>query len=254
MPNEGGSSWKSPTLGREHYALHCARSQRNAIQIVTAVHSRPTHTAFFLFMLRLKHSRPLFVGGTRYCFQHPQHANRCIKVLRPDRTGAARKVLRRDFKRYLPERYLDDQLKEIKAYRELLTRASEQLWRHVPRYHGTEETDMGTGIVTQLMRNADGTWPMNLEQLLPEGMTPELESGIERFVLAVAELRILSRDLLPHNIIAVEESGEYRVMLVDGIGNAEAIPVSTWSAYFAGRKTARKIARFRQRCAALLPA
>ncbi|WOJ95492.1 YrbL family protein [Congregibacter brevis] len=204
-------------------------------------------------MLKLKHSRPLFVGGTRYCFQHPEHANRCVKVLRPDRTGAARKILRKDFKRHLPARFLDDQRKEIKAYRELLTRASETLWRYVPRYHGTEETDMGIGIVTQLMRNADGSWPKNLEQILVDGMSPELEAGIEEFLTAVGDLRILSRDLLPHNIVAVKEDTGYRVMLVDGIGNAELIPLSTWSGFFARRKTQRKIRRFRQRCALLLP-
>lgn len=204
-------------------------------------------------MLKLRHTRPLFVGGTRYCFQHPVHANRCVKVLRPDRTGAARKLLRKDFKKHLPARFLDDQRKEIKAYRELLTRASETLWRYVPRYHGTEETDMGIGIVTQLMRDVDGSWPQNLEQLLPLGMTPELEQGIEEFLDGVGRLRILSRDLLPHNIIAVREKSGYRVMLVDGIGNAELIPLSTWSGFFADRKTRRKIRRFRQRCAALLP-
>ncbi|WOJ94474.1 YrbL family protein [Congregibacter variabilis] len=204
-------------------------------------------------MLKLKNSRPLFVGGTRYVFQHPEHANRCIKVLRPDRTGTARKILRKDFKRHLPARFLDDQLKEIKAYRELLSRASETLWRYVPRYHGTEETDMGVGIVTQLMRNADGSWPKNLEQILSNGTDPALEAGIEEFVDAVGKLRILSRDLLPHNIIAVKEDSGYRVMLVDGIGNAELIPLSTWSGFFARRKTQRKIRRFRQRCALLIP-
>ncbi|MFT4768344.1 MAG: hypothetical protein ACI8RN_001479 [Glaciecola sp.] len=204
-------------------------------------------------MLKLKNSRPLFVGGTRYVFQHPEHANRCVKVLRPDRTGAARKVLRKDFKRHLPARFLDDQLKEIKAYRELLTRASETLWRYVPRYHGTEDTDMGVGIVTQLMRNADGSWPRNLEQMLVNGTDSALEAGIEEFVESVGKLRILSRDLLPHNIIAVTEENGYRVMLVDGIGNAELIPLSTWSGFFAKRKTQRKIRRFRQRCAMLLP-
>lgn len=204
-------------------------------------------------MLKLKHSRPLFVGGTRYCFQHPEHSNRCIKVLRPDRTGRARKLMRRDFKRFLPERFLDDQRKEISAYRELLSRPSEALWRHVPRYHGTEDTDMGVGIVTQLMRNDDGSWPLNLQNLLPGGMTPELEKGIAEFESAVGQLRILSRDLLPHNIIAVRERQGYRVMLVDGIGNAEFIPLSTWSRFFADRKTARKLRRFRQRCELLLP-
>lgn len=204
-------------------------------------------------MIKLKHSRPLFVGGTRYCFQHPQHRDRCIKVLRPDRTGAARKLLRRDFKRWLPERYLDDQRKEIRAYRELLENASERLWRYVPRYHGTVDTDMGIGIVTQLMRNADGSWPSNLEALLPGGMTPELEEGIERFLEGVSGMRILTRDLLPHNMIAVRETRGYRVMVVDGIGNAELIPISSWFDSFARRKTQRKIQRFRQRSAALLP-
>jgi hypothetical protein len=205
-------------------------------------------------MLKLRHTRPLFVGGTRYVFQHPEHASRCVKVLRPDRTGAARKQLRRDFKRYLPARFLDDQLKEIKAYSELMPQASEALWRHVPRYHGTVATDMGTGIVTQLMRNADGSWPKNLRELLPGGMTEELAAGIREFEDAVQQLRILSRNLLPHNIIAVREERSYRVMLVDGIGNSELLPVSTWSKYFADRKTARKILRFRKRCAELLPA
>lgn len=216
----------------------------------TARRPLPPH----LRMLKLRHTKPVFVGGTRYCFQHPEHANRCVKVLRPDRTGAARKMLRRDFKRYLPARFLDDQRKEIKAYAELLTRASEPLWRHVPRYHGTQDTDMGIGIVTQLMRNADGTWPKNLEQLLREGMDEDLQKGIDEFLQAVSRLRILSRDLLPHNIIAVREPGGYRVMLVDGIGNAELIPLSTWSAFFANRKTQRKIQRFKQRCERLLSA
>lgn len=205
-------------------------------------------------MMKLRHSRPLFVGGTRYCFQHPEHRNRCVKVLRPDRTGAARKLLRQDFKRYLPERYLDDQRKEIKAYLELMPQASEALWRHIPRYHGTVDTDMGIGIVTQLMRNSDGSWPKNLRDLLPEGMTDALAAGIEEFEQAVCDLRILSRNLLPHNIIAVDEDGRYRVMLVDGIGNSELIPMSTYSHFFADRKTARKIQRFRSRCAELLPA
>lgn len=204
--------------------------------------------------LRLRHTRPLFVGGTRYGFQHPRHADRCVKVLRPDRTGAARRVTRRDFKRWLPARFLDDQRKEVAAYRALLPRAGEALWRHVPRYYGTVDTDMGVGIVTQLLRNADGACADNLQALLPRGLDSELAAGIDEFLRAVVHLRILSRDLLPHNVVAVREAGACRVVLVDGIGNAELIPLSSWSGYFADRKTARKIARFRERCRELLPA
>jgi hypothetical protein len=153
-------------------------------------------------MLKLKGSEPLFVGGTRYCFIHPDHADRCVKVLRPDRTGAARKARLRNWKRFLPASSFDDQLKEIKAYRVLQRRNDPELWQHVPEYFGTADTDMGLGIVTRLFRNADGS---------------------------------------------------YRVLVVDGIGNSEWIPVSTWSRFFARRKIARKIAKFRYRTRILLP-
>ncbi|MEM1141223.1 MAG: YrbL family protein [Pseudomonadota bacterium] len=220
-------------------------------------------------MLNLKYSRPLFVGGTRYCFAHPQYGDRCVKVLRPDRTGEVRKRYRKDFKRYLPARFLDDQRKEIIAYEALDRTASAAHWRHVPRYHGTVATDMGLGIVTELLRNEDGSWPKNLRELFSlgevraqshddaderEAITTRpaqdqiaLLDGIDEFLEAVRELRILSRDLLAHNIVALKEESRYRVVLVDGIGNAELIPVSSWSDLFAARKVERKIARFRQR-------
>ncbi|MEM6543819.1 MAG: YrbL family protein [Pseudomonadota bacterium] len=200
-------------------------------------------------MLKLVHTKPLFVGGTRYCFQHPHHANRCIKVLRPDRTGEARKQRRKDFKRFLPPRFLDDQRKEINAYEELMLNASEDLWRHVPRYHGTEDTDMGLGIVTQLLRNHDEQWPSNLRDLFLAPPETKLLRGIDEFLTAVRDLRILSRDLLAHNIIAVDEGERYRVMLVDGIGNAELLPLSSWSDFFAQQKVRRKISRFERRYA-----
>jgi len=205
-------------------------------------------------MLELKGRKPLFVGGTRYCYIHPDYEDRMVKVLQPHRTGPARKIKIRSWKRILPPGFFDDQLKEIKAYNALLRQNNPALWRHIPKYYGTIDTDMGVGIVTRLCRNADGSWPSNLEQALPSGLSPELSAGIEEFVDWVGQEIVLTRDLLPHNIIAVRESdNSFCLLVVDGIGNSELIPISSWFRFFGRQKVARKIAKFRYRSSILMP-
>jgi len=205
-------------------------------------------------ILQLRGKKPLFVGGTRYCYIHPQYPDRLVKVLQPHRTGAARKKFIRSWKRILPASSFDDQRKEIIAYNALQKRADPRVWEHIPEYFGAVETDMGVGIVTRLWRNADNSLPQNLQQELPAGLGDHLASGIENFVQWVLSERVLTRDLLPHNIIAVREQDQsFRLLVVDGIGNSELIPISSWFDFFARRKVARKVRRFRYRVSILLP-
>jgi hypothetical protein len=204
--------------------------------------------------LALSQLDPLFVGGTRFCYQDPEHPDRCIKVLRPDRTGEARKARATNWKRVLPPSAFDDQVKELRAYREILARRDPAIWRHVPEFFGTVDTDQGVGIVTRLFRNADGSWPRNLEQQLPEGIDPALKAGIDEFTGFLLDRALVTRDLLPHNLIAVRhEDGSYQVLVVDGIGNADFIPLATWSRFFGRLKVGRKIRKFERRARMLLP-
>lgn len=204
-------------------------------------------------MLKFEGCEPLFVGGTRFCFIHPDYPDRCVKVLRPDRTGEARKRDAKNWKRFLPPRFFDDQLKEIRAYKELIRQNNPRIWQFVPEYFGTVDTDMGVGIVTRLYKNDDGSWPENLEKILPDGLSNSLTDGIEVFLAGVLDEHIVTRDLLPHNIIAVQRGDKKQVLIVDGIGNSELIPISTWFNFFAKRKITRKITKFRGRVSILLP-
>ena len=64
----------------------------------------------------------------------------------------------------------------------------------------------------------------------------------------------MTRDLLPHNLIAVRETdSQYRVLIVDGIGNADFIPLATWSRFFGRLKVGRKIKKLEGRARMLLP-
>ena len=204
-------------------------------------------------MLKLADLEPFAIGGTRRCYVHPQDEQLCVKILRPDRTPAARHRKAKGWRRLKGERGFDDQRKECKAYDALLKRGQRN-WRHVPRYHGTVATDQGIGIVTDLQRNYDGRFPLNLEELLPNGMTETISTAIGEFQTWLRRDLFLSRDLLPHNIIAVAESPRrYRLMIVDGIGNSEMLPLSSWFKACARRKVERKIRKFNMRVSILLP-
>ena len=204
-------------------------------------------------MLKLDELDPFAVGGTRRCYVHPDDDTRCVKVLRPDRTPRARRAAVTGWRRLKRLASFDDQRKECKAYRHLKHRGQLD-WSHVPKFHGTVETDQGIGIVTALYRNWDGGYPKNLEELLPSGMTPVLRDAVDEFKDWLRRELFLSRDLLPHNIIAVADNPErYRLVIVDGIGNSEFIPVSHWFGWCARMKIERKIRKFDHRIAILLP-
>ncbi|MBT5927247.1 MAG: hypothetical protein HOH33_11570 [Verrucomicrobia bacterium] len=205
-------------------------------------------------MLDLKHLKPFAVGGTRRCYVHPDHSERCVKVLRPDRTPEARRALAKGWRRFRGLNGYDDQWKELKTYRFLEAKKNPKIWEHVPRYFGTVETDQGLGIVTEIFRNHDGAYPGNLEQVLPNGLNQGISAAVEEFKTWLREVLFLSRDLLPHNIIAVEFAhGQYRLVIVDGIGNSEFIPVSDWIQFLARQKIERKIRKFDYRTSILLP-
>ena len=204
-------------------------------------------------MLKLADLEPFAIGGTRRCYIHPRNEQLCVKVLRPDRTPAARLRAAKGWRRLKGQRGFDDQRKERKAY-DALRKGSQQGWRHVPRYHGTVATDQGIGIVTDLQRSYDGSFPLNLEELLPSGMPSGMPSAIDEFKAWLRRDLFLSRDLLPHNIIAVAGSAHcYRLMIVDGIGNSEMLPLASWFKTFARMKVERKIRKFDHRVRILLP-
>ena len=191
---------------------------------------------------------PFAIGGTRLCFIHPEDSNKCIKVLREDRTPQTRRQLTKGIKKLRPVKHWDDQQKELTAYRQLLARDTPALWHHIPEFFGSVETDLGLGIITRIFRNFDGKFPRNLEEEVPQGVDDSLTKGIADFKSWLRRELVVTRDLLPHNIIVVRDSAQHcRLMIVDGLGNSEWIPVSTWFRSFARRKIERKISKFNHR-------
>lgn len=199
-------------------------------------------------MILLKDETPFARGGNRLCFVHPQLPDRVIKVRRPEWTleDVRRK---KGFPRNLrPLSWFDESLAEFHLMQQLDARIGEPLYRVVSRNYGFVDTDMGRGLCSELVRNADGRIARSLIQYIWEnGITPTMEQALARFEADWVPLPVPTRDLLLHNVAApCDELGNItRLVVIDGLGNSGIIPYDWLPAALKRQRARRKLARFK---------
>ena len=200
--------------------------------------------------LALSAAQPFAKGGNRLCFVHPENPQRCIKVRRPDFTLEDLRRSKGFPKNLRPLSSFDDNLEEYNVMNELDQRFGEQLYRHVSHCYGFVDTDMGPGLVSELIRNSDGKISYSLKQQLAEkGMTPDLKTAIDQFCAFWETECIPSRQLLPHNIVAqCNEQGEvFRLVAIDGLGDPTILPARWLPDSWKRRRYKEKTEQFRAR-------
>jgi hypothetical protein len=203
--------------------------------------------------LRLSAARPFSFGGNRVCYVDPRDITRCIKLDRSDRTPADRRRRRKFPFNLRPLSSFDDNREEYRAFRDIQTRHDEEMSRHLPRCHGWVETDLGRGLVTDLVRDDEGRVSETLETIVwRDGFNAELRKAVgelERFWITNG---ILSRALLPHNVVVKRATdGSSRLVVIDGLGSPALVPIAKWFKPLAIRKARRKAAVLLERAEAL---
>ncbi len=185
-----------------------------------------------------------FAGGdSRLCFVDPADPAWCIKVLRPDRTPAARRRESSWLKKLKPLRFFDDNLQEIRVYRLLERRIGPAAYRMVPRMDGLVPTNLGPGLRSELIRDDTGDISMTLEAYLARhGADAPLRAALSGFSRRWRALGMPSRRLLPQNIVIQQRARKpVRVVVVDSLGWADLIPLGYWFAPWARRQAGRKL-------------
>ncbi len=190
---------------------------------------------------------PVAAGSKRLCFVHPDDPNLMVKVSRPDATpeDLRRKAtsLRR---RLLPASYLDEQRRELQAYRRLQARHGDIAWQHIPEFIGRVETDLGVGIVTRFIRNADGSAGINLTRFFPDGYAGEVDEAVRVLTDFVLALRLVPRDFKAYNVVIARlPDGRPHAWFVDGFGGSQFLPLADWNRAYGERMSRRRIDRFR---------
>ncbi|MCL7945952.1 YrbL family protein [Marinobacter sp. ATCH36] len=201
-------------------------------------------------MIDLSELKPFASGSNRHCYQHPDDPALCLKVLRPENIEA--RYQRQAWpKKALGKARIDDNRQELRAYRQhaiskLLTEDRGSLvWAHLPRFHGAVQTSLGAANVSELITGSNGSPAETLEHYLQrQGFDLPAQNAVERFCDWLRQTGILTRNLLPHNLVIAERNGQPELFLVDGLG-APAIP-DKLAAILAWRRRyiSRRIKRF----------
>ena len=97
----------------------------------------------------------------------------------------------------------------------------------------SKETNLGLASVTELIEN-DGQIAETLEHyLLNKGLTEEIKNSLKSFEYWLKEHLVLTKNLLPHNLVLKKGNDELIIKIVDGIGCHSFIPLPQNLNFFA---------------------
>lgn len=205
--------------------------------------------------LKLQTEQAFAQGGNRLCFEYPGDPSRCIKVRRPDFTLADLRRKKGFPKTLLPLSAFDDNQEEFDVISGLAKRQGKAVFDVISRCYGFEESDLGPGLVLELVRDADGRISQSLKaQIWFEGYSDECRAAVAAFCSRWLELQIPSRDLLLHNILVQKDSNGkiQRLVVIDGLGSPNIIPFNWLPGPLRHAKVERKVANLHQRINDLL--
>ncbi|HEY9120136.1 MAG TPA: YrbL family protein [Marinobacter sp.] len=200
-------------------------------------------------MIDLSGLEPFASGYNRHCYRHPDDPALCLKVLRPENIEA--RFQRQAWpKKALGRARIDDNLQELRAHQQPAIRKlvaegrSLLVWNHLPRFHGNAETSLGMANVSEIIAGSDGEPAETLETYLKRrGFDQPVKDAADRFCNWLTDTGILTRNLLPHNLVIAERNGQPELFLVDGLG-APSIPdklaaVPAWRRRYISRRIRR---------------
>tara|TARA_B100000073_G_C23532159_1_gene492434 strand:- start:9 stop:644 length:636 start_codon:yes stop_codon:yes gene_type:complete len=192
-------------------------------------------------MIDLSKSTPFAEGGNRKCFVHPSNPNRCLKIVHP---GLLKKIRKNKpwYKRLRSLESFDDNLREEKAYQQrAIINGGKDVWDHLAKWHGMIETNIGMASETELIKNNNEIAETLESYLFANGMTDEIKSSILEFQKWLRDKLILSKNLIPHNLVLKRNNEKIIIKIVDGLGSQAFIPLPSYSRFFAKRYVERRI-------------
>ena len=192
-------------------------------------------------MIDLSGSTPFAEGGNRKCFIHPAQSDRCLKVVHP---GLLEEIIKNKpwYKKFRSKDSFDDNLREQEAYKQkALMVDNPEIWKHLAQWYGMVETNIGLASETELIKN-NGQIAETLENyLFSNGLTNEIKIAINEFHQWLRDNLILTKNLIPHNLVIKNEKDEMIIKIIDGLGSQAFVPLPKYSSFFAERYVERRI-------------
>ena len=192
-------------------------------------------------MINLEGVRPFAEGGNRFCYVHPDNKNLCLKITKPEVV----KKMRSNapwYKKLRSEKSFDDNFREERAYQQRAVKENPQkIWRHLARWHEFVETSKGLASCTELITNNDKVALHLEEYLFSKGRNSEINIALKEFEMFLKETKLLTKNIIPHNLAVKENNSGLTLKIIDGLGCMSFIPLPEISDAFAKRYIKRRI-------------
>ena len=192
-------------------------------------------------MIDLSNSIPFAKGGNRACYQHPNNKNICLKVTH---AGLPEKLKKTApwYKKYRTLDSFDDNKREELAYSQRAVSEHKLIiWDHLVKWYGFEETSMGLASATEMVLN-DGVIAETLESyLFTNGKDEKITVALEEFENWLKKTLILTKNIIPHNIVVKKTEGKLQLKIIDGLGCSSFLPLPELSNFFAKRYVSRRV-------------
>ena len=192
-------------------------------------------------MIDLNGVTPFAEGGNRRCFVHPNNPNRCLKVIH---SGLLQTIMKNKpwYKKLRSAESFDDNLRERDAYNQkALRNDNSETWKHLAKWYGMVETTIGAASETELIKNENLVAETLESYLFDNGLTDEIKLSIEQFHDWLRKNQILTKNLIPHNLVLKRVNNDIIIKIVDGLGSQAFIPLPDYSNFFAKRYVERRI-------------
>ncbi|BBI58730.1 YrbL family protein [Vreelandella sulfidaeris] len=165
-------------------------------------------------------------GDERTCYQHPDDHARCVKLSLLTKAKQTRR--------------------ELRYFRRLQRQGVP--FTLIPEFFGVVKDTEVIGIEQQLVLDDQGNLPPNVAEYLSAPLT---RHQADRFWAGLCALKtylltytVVPCDLVMSNLLVIERTNATTVMLIDGLGSSEFIPLSEYIPWLGRRKIRRKWAKF----------
>ncbi len=153
-------------------------------------------------MIDLSGCEPFASGWNRHCYRHPDDPALCLKILRPENIEA--RFQRQAWpKKALGKARIDDNRQELKAHQQqAIRKLIAQQRSSLVSLAQTAPLIPPSARPMELLENSGGVPAETLEHYLQhQGFDQSIRGAVERFCDWLLETGILTRNLLPHNLV-----------------------------------------------------
>lgn len=184
-------------------------------------------------MIKINNNDFIGEGVYQKCYKHPSNQDLCVKISKQDVT----------------ETRLEGELKYCKKVSKKTM--AKNHYQFFSKYHGTVETNLGTGQVFDLIKDeTTNETSKTLEYYLlnpTPGISDKLlKDEFKQLVEFMIKYKIIANDIRAKNICCkILKDKSIQLIHVDGLGHRDFLPLVDWFSFFAKKKIERRLIKFK---------